>query len=97
MFNLTLHACEISPFIFLHIFLSFHFHCDLTNIQLTTTTSTDQPVILLTTENLKNNREYSELFNNLVSEYDRRLEEQVKFAKQDMLRELEVQIQVSTN
>lgn len=35
------------------------------------------------------------MFNNLVSEYDRRLEEQVTLAKQDMLNELEVQIQVS--
>ncbi|XP_055300374.1 uncharacterized protein LOC129567480 isoform X2 [Sitodiplosis mosellana] len=60
---------------------------------LTATTSTDQPLVLLTTENLKNNRECSELFNNLVNEYDRRLEEQVKFARQDMLRELELQIQ----
>lgn len=65
------------------------------NTQLTATTSTDQPLVLLTSENLKNNREYTELFNNLVSEYDRRLEEQVKLAKQDMLHELEVQIQVS--
>lgn len=65
------------------------------NIQLTTTTSSDQPLVLLTSENLKNNREHTELFNNLVSEYDRRLEEQVKLAKQDMLNELEVQIQVS--
>lgn len=35
------------------------------------------------------------MFNNLVIEYDRRLEEQVKLAKQDMLNELEVQIKVS--
>lgn len=64
-------------------------------IQLTTTTSTEQPLVLLTSENIKNNPEHAELFSNLVSEYDRRLEEQVKFAKQDMLHELEVQIQVS--
>lgn len=69
--------------------------CITNQIQLTTTTSSDQPLVLLTSENLKNNREHTELFNNLVSEYDRRLEEQVKLAKQDMLNELEVQIQVS--
>lgn len=67
----------------------------LTTIQLTATTSTDQPLVLLTAENLKNNRECAELFNNLVSEYDRRLEEQVKLAKEDMLHEMEIQIQVS--
>lgn len=44
---------------------------------------------------MKNNPEHAELFNELVSEYDRRLEEQVKHAKQDMLQELEAQIQVS--
>lgn len=45
---------------------------------------------------MKNNQDYTELFNNLVCEYDRRLEEQVKHAKEDMLHELEVQIQVSS-
>lgn len=64
-------------------------------IQLTATTSTDQPLVLLTKDSLKNNRDHAELFNNLVDEYDRRLEEQVKLAKDDMLHELEVQIQVS--
>lgn len=66
-------------------------------IQLTATTSTDQPLVLLTTDSLKNNREHGELFNNLVAEYDRRLEEQVKLAKDDMLHELEFQIQVSVH
>lgn len=103
MCNLTCMLWK-SPLFFSYTCFSFsffllRFYCVLTKkiiiIQLTATTSTDQPLVLLTTENLKNNREYSELFNNLVSEYDRRLEEQVKFAKQDMLRELEVQIQVS--
>lgn len=64
--------------------------------QLTATTSTE-PILLLTNENPKTNTEYVELFNNLVSEYDRRLEEQVKLAKQDMLNELESQIQVRTS
>lgn len=35
------------------------------------------------------------MFNDLVHEYDRRLEEQVKLAKADMLNELEIQIKVS--
>lgn len=61
--------------------------------QLTATTS-KEPIVLLTNENLKTNTEYVEMFNNLVSEYDRRLDEQVKLAKQDMLTELEAQIQV---
>lgn len=34
-------------------------------------------------------------FNKLVEEYDRRLDEQVKLAKLDMLNELETQIKVS--
>lgn len=34
------------------------------------------------------------MFNNLVIEYDRRLEQQVTLAKEDMLHELEIQIQV---
>lgn len=34
-------------------------------------------------------------FNKLVEEYDRRLDEQVKLAKLDMLNELEAQIKVS--
>lgn len=48
---------------------------------------------------LKNNinNENNELFNDLVHEYDRRLEEQVKLAKADMLNELESQIKVSKN
>lgn len=64
--------------------------------QLTATTSTE-PLLLLTNENLKTNTEYVELFNNLVCEYDRRLDEQVKLAKQDMLNELEAQIQVRSS
>lgn len=59
-----------------------------------TTTSPDSPLVLLTSDQIKNNNEYTEMFNNLVIEYDRRLEEQVKLAKQDMLNELEIQIQV---
>lgn len=43
---------------------------------------------------MKNNREFA-VFKNLVSEYDQRLEEQVKLAKMDMLHDLELQIQVS--
>lgn len=35
------------------------------------------------------------MFNKLVLEYDRRLEEQLKLAKTDMLNELEIQIKVS--
>lgn len=35
------------------------------------------------------------MFTDLVHEYDRRLEEQVKLAKADMLNELEIQIKVS--
>lgn len=61
--------------------------------QITATTS-KEPILLLTSANLKTNTEYAEMFNNLVSEYDRRLDEQVKLAKQDMLTELEAQIQV---
>lgn len=60
-------------------------------IQLTTTTSNDQPLVVLTSENFKNNQEFAVL----VSEYDQRLEEQVKLAKMDMLHDLERQIQVS--
>lgn len=59
-----------------------------------TTTSSEPHLVLLTTDQIKNNNEYVEMFNNLVIEYDRRLEEQVKLAKQDMLNELEIQIQV---
>lgn len=46
---------------------------------------------------LKNtiNNENNEIFNELVHEYDRRLDEQVKLAKADMLSELEIQIKVS--
>lgn len=39
--------------------------------------------------------ENNELFAELVHEYDRRLEEQVRLAKADMLHELEAQINVS--
>lgn len=73
----------------------FHFTLNKNHSQLTATTSTDQPLVLLTPENFHNNPEHAELFNDLVSEYDRRLEEQVRQAKQDMLHELESQIQVS--
>lgn len=79
-----------------HSYHLHNFHCILTqSIQLTTTTSNDQPLVVLTSESLKNKREYADTFNNLVSEYDQRLDEQVKLARQDMLHELEVQIQVS--
>lgn len=43
---------------------------------------------------MKNKPEYMEMFKKLVNEYDQRLEQQVKLAKDDMLHELEVQIQV---
>lgn len=59
-----------------------------------TTTSKDSPLVLLTSDQVKSNNEYAEMFNNLVIEYDRRLVEQVKQAKQDVLNELEIQIQV---
>lgn len=42
-----------------------------------------------------NNNENNEIFNELVHEYDRRLDEQVQLAKADMLSELEIQIKVS--
>ncbi|XP_031624937.1 pericentrin isoform X2 [Contarinia nasturtii] len=57
-----------------------------------TTADQKQPLVLLTS-NLTNNSEHAELFNNLVNEYDHRLEEQVKLAKEDMLHELEIHIQ----
>lgn len=63
------------------------------HLQLTASTS-KAPIVLLTNENLKTNTEYAEMFNSLVGEYDRRLDEQLKLAKQDMLNELEAQIQV---
>lgn len=59
-----------------------------------TTTSKESPLVLLTSDQVKSNNEYAEMFNNLVIEYDRRLLEQVKQAKQDVLNELEIQIQV---
>lgn len=59
-----------------------------------TTTSKESPLVLLTSDQVISNNEYAEMFNNLVIEYDRRLVEQVKQAKQDVLNELEIQIQV---
>lgn len=59
-----------------------------------TTTSKECPLVLLTSDQVKSNNEYAEMFNNLVIEYDRRLIEQVKQAKEDVLNELEIQIQV---
>lgn len=59
-----------------------------------TTTSKESPIVLLTSDQIKSNNEYAEMFSNLVIEYDRRLVEQVKQAKQDVLNELEIQIQV---
>lgn len=86
-------ACLCShPFFLTRVFF-FIFH--LTIIQLTATTADQNQPLVLLTSNLTNNREHVEMFNNLVNEYDKRLEEQVKLAKEDMLRELEVQIQVS--
>lgn len=82
MANITFHF-------FLCVFLSFAkiFFC----IQLTQSSS-DQ----LTKDKNKFLCENNEInFNKLVEEYERRLAEQVKLAKMDMLNELEAQIKVS--